>query len=119
MTVDQVANQVSQEVAGGKTVHPRPQVRVEARGLALEYDAEPYPEVHSAFEAYRRVAGVEATLAGYSVRSAEEDDGVRARVTATVQMHGHTFVGHGVDDDVVAGSVRAFAAAIGQVSTAA
>ena len=119
MTVDQVARQISQEVTGGKAVKPRPQVRVEARGITLEYDDEPYPEVQSAFAAYRRVADVEAALVSYSVRPAQEDDGVRARVTASVQAEGHTYFGHGIDADVVTGSVRAFAAALHQISTAA
>lgn len=119
MTVEQVAQQISQEVTGGKEVRPRPQVRVEARGITLEYDDEPYPEVHSAFAAFRRLAHVEAALVSYSVRPAQEDDGVRARVTANVAVKGHTYFGHGVDNDVVAGSVRAFAAAVDQVATAA
>ena len=119
MTVDQIAQQVSREVTGGARVQPRPPMRVEAREITLEYDAEPYPEVQSAFAAYRRVADVEAALVGYSVRPAEEDNAVRARVTATVQVRGQTYVGHGLDDDVVTGSVRAFAAAVGQVPTAA
>lgn len=119
MTVEQVAKQVSQEVVGGKQVPPRPQVKVEARGLILEYDGEPYPEVSAAFEAYRRVAGVEATLADYSVRPVEEDTTTRAHVTATVQVHGHTYTGRGVDNDVVASSVRAFEAAVRQDVAAA
>ena len=119
MTIDQIAQQISQEVTGGRSVSARPQARVETRGIAIEYDAEPYPEVDSAFAAYRRVAAIEAALLSYSVRPAQEADRVRARVTASVQVEGHTYFGHGVDDDVVAGSVRAFAAAVDQVSMAA
>jgi hypothetical protein len=119
MTVEQIAEQVSREVAGGAKVSARPLAKVEARGLTLEYAAEPYPEVQAAFDAYRRVASVEAILGDYSVRPVEEAGRIRARVTATVGMRGNTYVGHGVDDDVVAGAVRAFAAAVDKTSTAA
>ncbi|MEE8330961.1 MAG: alpha-isopropylmalate synthase regulatory domain-containing protein [Acidimicrobiia bacterium] len=119
MTVEQVAEQVSQEVTGGDKVSPRPLLKVETRGLTLEFDAEAYPEVGAAFDAYRRVTSVEATLGAYSVRPVEDEGRTRARVTATVQVHGSMYIGHGVDDDVVAGAVRAFAAAVDQNSAAA
>lgn len=119
MTVEQIAEQVSREVTGGQKVSPRPLVRVAARELTLEFEGDPHPEVDAAFAAYRRVAGVTATLGGYSVRPMAEDGTTRARVTATVHVQGNTYVGQGVDDDVVASAVRAFAAAIEQASTAA
>lgn len=119
MTVEQMAEHVSQEVAGGHKVPPRPLVKVAARELTLEYEGDPHPEVDAAFAAYRRLAGVAATLGGYSVRPVSVGSETRARVTATVQLQGNTYVGQGVDDDVVASAVRAFAAAVEQTSTAA
>jgi hypothetical protein len=111
--------QVSREVTGGEKVTARPPAKVEARGLTLEYDAEPYPEVTAAFDAYRRVVGVDASLADYRVRPVEDATATRARVTARVQVRERTFVGSGVGDDVIAAAVQAFESAVGQASTAA
>jgi hypothetical protein len=48
------------------------------------------------------------------VRPVVGDDEITARVTATVEMGSASFVGHGVAEDVVVGSVQAFAAAVAQ-----
>jgi len=89
--------------------------RVTARELTVEFDPEPYPEVPAAFNEFCRITETDGRLVGYKVRPVVGEDDVRARVTVTVQVGSSSFVGHGVSDDVVAGSVEAFAAAVAQV----
>ncbi len=110
--IDVMAQQVSQQVTAGRRVEPRPWAKVAARELTIEYEPEDYPEVGAAFEAYCRLIGVHARLAGYSVRPVRADAHTTAQVTATVQVDGQVCVGSGSGDDVVTGSVRAFAAAL-------
>ncbi len=112
--IEQVARQISSRVADGRTVAPHTPVRVPARELTIEFDPEPYPEVPAAFEEFCRITGTDGSLVGYKVRPVVSDDDIAARVTATVKVGGDSFVGHGVADDVVAGSVEAFAAAVAQ-----
>lgn len=121
MTVDnvaEVAQRVSDEVSGGQAVEPHPWSKVAARELTVEFDAQGYQEVDQAFNAFRRMTGVEAGLDGYTVRTVDEDGSTKARVSATVRVGGNAYVGHGVADDVVTGSVWAFASAIGHASAA-
>jgi LeuA allosteric (dimerisation) domain len=112
--IDSVARQVSHHVTRGRTVAAHPPVRVSARELTIEFDPEPYPEVPAAFEEFCRVTGTNGRLVGYNVRPVVGEDEITARVTATVEIGSASFIGHGVDEDVVAGSVHAFAGAIAQ-----
>lgn len=109
--VDEMVRLVSHRVAGGRPVKVHPQVEVEARGLTIEFDPEPYPEVRAAFDEYCRVRGVSASLFGYSVRPVVDVDEPMARVTATLGTEQGTLVGEGVGADVLSGSVQAFTAA--------
>lgn len=110
--IDGVARTVRDRVAHGSTVRPRRPVRAEtARALTIEFDAEPYPEVDAAFAEFCKITGTRARLAAYRVRPMEDETDARARVTVTLEVDRATSVGEAVADDVVAGSVRAFAAA--------
>jgi len=113
--VARVAQQVLHNVTDGRTVAPHTPERVPARELTIEFDPEPYPEVPAAFDEFCRITETNGRLVGYKVRPVVGEDGIRARVTATVRVGDASFVGHGVADDVVAGSVEAFAAAVAQV----
>lgn len=114
--IDQMAQQVSERVASGRTVRARPPMRVPARELTIEFDAEPYPEVQAAFEEFCRMTGSGGALVGYRVRPVEDDVEPRARVSATVMVDAGVFVGQGVATDVVTGSVQAFADAVSRAS---
>ncbi len=112
--IEQVTRQVSDTVTRGRLVAPHIPERVTARELTIEFDPEPYPEVPAAFDEFCRITGTAGRLIGYKVRPVVGDDEIRARVTATVEMGSASFVGHGVAEDVVEGSVQAFAAAVAQ-----
>ncbi len=113
--IEQLARQVSHHVTEGRAVVPHTPERVQARELTIEFDPEPYPEVPAAFEEFCRITGTDGMLVGYKVRPVVDDDDIKARVTATVKVGTTSFVGQGIDRDVVTGSVQAFAAAMAQV----
>ena len=112
--IARVARQVSHHVADGRAVAPHTPERVPARELTVEFDPEPYPEVSAAFDEFCRITETEGRLIGYRVRPVVGEDDIQARVTATVMVGNASFVGHGVADDVVTGSVEAFACAVAQ-----
>ena len=112
--IEQVTRQVSDTVTNGRIVTPHIPERVSARELTIEFDPEPYPEVPAAFDEFCRITGTAGRLIGYKVRPVVGDDEITARVTATVEVGSDSFVGHGVAEDVVEGSVQAFAAAVAQ-----
>lgn len=107
--IQQVAREVSDRVARGRSIAPHPIERIAARELTIEIDSEPYPEVQPAFAEFCRLTDTEATLVGYTVRPVIGDDDIRARVSVTIDLEGDPVVGHGVADDVVGGAVLAFA----------
>ena len=115
-TIIRVAQQVPHHMNEGRTIAPHTPERVRARELTIEFDPEPYPEVPTAFEEFCRITETDGRLVGYKVRPVVGEDDVRARVTATVAVGNAPFIGHGVGDDVVAGSVEAFAAAVAQTA---
>jgi hypothetical protein len=114
---NQEIDQITRRVAGrvGPTPPHRPVRGVSARQLTIEFDPEPYPEVAAAFDEFCRLTGTDARLAGYTVRPVD-DHQPGARVTVTVQIDEQTRVAGAVADDVVAGSVRAFAAAVARAA---
>ncbi len=112
--MQQVAEQVSRKVTGGRRLAPHATERISARELTIEFDPEPYPEVPAAFDEFCRITATEARLIGFTVRPVVGDDDVQARVTATVAVGAGSFEGHGVNDDVVIAAIEAFAAAVAQ-----
>ena len=114
--ITRVAQQISRHVNEGRTIAPHTPERVRARELTVEFDPEPYPEVPAAFDEFCRITETDGRLVGYKVRPVVGEDDTRARVTATVAVGDAFFIGHGVGDDVVTGSVEAFVAAVAQAT---
>ena len=114
--VDEVVRLVSMQVAGGDKTVPQATVKVESRGLTLEYQAEGDGMVDASFAALRQAFGVDATLVDYRVDPITPGADAVAAVDVVIRIGGTTYGGRGVSTDVVEGSARAFVAALNKAA---
>jgi 2-isopropylmalate synthase len=113
---DELVHLVSMKVAGGNEVTPQASVKVESRGLTLEYEAEGDGMVHATFSALRKAFGIDARLVDYRVVPVTGGADAMAEINVVVQMGGRAYAGRSVDTDVVGGSARAFVNALNKAA---
>jgi 2-isopropylmalate synthase len=107
---------VGLQVAGGGDTPPSAKVKVDSRGLTLEFDAEGDGMVDAAFGALRKAFGVDARLVDYRVDPITPGADAMATVNVVIRMGGETYSGRGVSSDVVEGSALAFVAALNKAA---
>jgi 2-isopropylmalate synthase len=114
--VDEVVRFVSMKVAGGSTIDPQASVKVEARGLTLEFEGEGDGMVHATFDALKKAFGIDAKLVDYRVVPITKGADAMAEINVVVRMGGEIYAGRSVSTDVVEGSARAFVHALNKAA---
>ena len=113
---EELIHLVSMHVAGGNEVTPQASIKVETRGLTLEYEAEGDGMVHATFAALKKAFGIDARLVDYRVVPVTAGSDAMAEINVVVQMGGRAYAGRSVDTDVVGGSARAFVNALNKAA---
>ncbi len=113
---EELVHLVSMHVAGGNEVTPQASIKVETRGLTLEYEAEGDGMVHATFAALQKAFGIDARLVDYRVVPVTGGADAMAEINVVVQMGGRAYAGRSVDTDVVGGSARAFVNALNKAA---
>ncbi len=106
------------KVAGGSTVAPQAAVKVEARGLTLEFEGEGDGMVHATFDALKKAFGIDAKLVDYRVVPITSGADAMAEINVVLRMGGDVYAGRSVSTDVVEGSARAFVHALNKAARA-
>jgi 2-isopropylmalate synthase len=114
--VDEVVRFVSMKVAGGSAIDPQASVKVEARGLTLEFEGEGDGMVHATFDALKKAFGIDAQLVDYRVVPITKGADAMAEISVVVRMGGEIYAGRSVSTDVVEGSARAFVHALNKAA---
>lgn len=99
-------------VAGGNTVTPEAEVRVEIGNEEKTFSGTGDGMVHATFAALRTAFGLEAKLIDFRVVPVTAGADAMAEINVVVQVDGQTTSGRSVDTDVVEGSARAFVQAL-------
>jgi 2-isopropylmalate synthase len=113
---EELIHLVSMHVAGGNEVTPQASIKVETRGLTLEYEAEGDGMVHATFAALKKAFGIDARLVDYRVVPVTGGADAMAEINVVVQMGGRAYAGRSIDTDVVGGSARAFVNALNKAA---
>jgi len=116
LAVDEMIRLLSLQVVGGSDVKPQARMRVQARELMVEYEAEGDGMIDAVFAAANEAFGTNAELMGYEVRPLSVGSDAMAEVEVVIRVNGGTHEGVGVSTDVVEGSARAFVAALNKVA---
>jgi 2-isopropylmalate synthase len=114
--MEEVVRFVSMRVAGGSTVSPQASVKVEARGLTLEFEGEGDGMVHATFDALKKAFGIAAQLVDYRVVPITKGADAMAEINVVVRIGGEIYSGRSVSTDVVEGSARAFVHALNRAA---
>ena len=109
--VEELVRFVSLEVGRGPSEVPHATVKVAARELTLEYEAEGDGMIDAAFQAVSDALDRKAELVHYEVRPLTDGSDASAEIEVTIRVDGHNFPGRATAKDVVVGSARAFVSA--------
>lgn len=109
--VEEIVRLVSLDVASGPSDNAHATVKVAARELTIEYEAEGDGMIDATFHAVQEALGRKAELVQYDVRALTDGSDAAATIEVTIRVDGHNYPGRATATDVVVGSARAFVSA--------